>query len=112
MHKEEMMLFPVIERYETATRRGLPLPLVPFGSIANPIGVMEAEHDGAVSALSRIRELTAGFQAPRGACSTYSATLDGLRALETDLETHIHLENDIFFPRVIDLEKRFSSDRN
>ena len=107
MHKEEMMLFPVMERYETATRSGLPFPLAPFGSIANPIGVMEAEHGSAVSALSRIRELAADFQAPPDACSTYSAMLDGLRALKTDLDTHIHLENNILFPRAVALEKPF-----
>ena len=77
MHKEEMMLFPAIERYEAATRSGLPLPPAPFGSIANPIGVMEAEHDSAALALSRIRELTVDSQAPPYACSTYCAMLDG-----------------------------------
>jgi regulator of cell morphogenesis and NO signaling len=108
MHKEEMMLFPAIQRYEAATESGRPLPPSPFGSIANPIGVMEAEHESAGSALQRIRELTADFEAPAYACATYHAMLDGLRALEVDLHTHIHLENNILFPRVVDLEKRFA----
>ena len=112
MHKEEMMLFPTIERYEAAMRSGLPLPPSPFGSIANPIGVMEAEHDSAALALSRIRELTIDFRAPPYACSTYCAMLDGLRALEADLHTHVHLENNILFPRVISLEKRFAAENN
>lgn len=111
MHKEEMMLFPAIQRYEAATQSGLPLPPPPFGSIANPIGVMEAEHESAGSALTRIRELTADFQAPSYACGTYRAMLDGLRALEADLHTHIHLENNILFPRVIAMEKGFSDHR-
>jgi regulator of cell morphogenesis and NO signaling len=111
MHKEEMMLFPAIERYEAATQNGLPLPPSPFGTIANPIGVMEAEHESAGSALARIRELTADFEAPPYACGTYRAMLDGLRALEADLHTHIHLENNILFPRVIALEKRLSDER-
>jgi regulator of cell morphogenesis and NO signaling len=81
MHKEEMMLFPAIERYEAATQSGLPLPPAPFGSIANPISVMEAEHDSAGFALQRIRELTSDFQAPSYACATYHAMLEGLRAL-------------------------------
>jgi regulator of cell morphogenesis and NO signaling len=106
MHKEEVMLFPAIERYEAAARSSLPLPPVPFGRMGNPIGVMEAEHESAGRALSRIRELTGDFQAPAYACSTYRAMLDGLKALETDLHTHIHLENNILFPRVKDLEKR------
>ena len=108
MDKEEMILFPAIERFEAAARNGLPLPAAPFGSIANPIGVMEAEHASAGMALSRIRELTLDFQAPPYACSTYRAMLDGLKALEADLHTHIHLENNILFPRVIVLEERFS----
>jgi regulator of cell morphogenesis and NO signaling len=109
MHKEEMMLFPAIERYEAATRNGLPLPPSPFGSIANPISVMEAEHDSAGIALRRIRELTADFQAPSYACATYHAMLDGLRELEADLHAHIHLENNILFPRVIALERQPST---
>ena len=106
MHKEEVMLFPAIARYESATHSGLPLPPAPFGSIANPIEVMEAEHDSAGAALSRIRELTAGYQAPSYACATYRAMLDALKALETDLHTHIHLENNILFPRVEILERQ------
>ena len=104
MHKEEMMLFPAIERYEAAMQSGSRLPPAPFGSIANPIAVMEGEHDSAGRALLRIRQLTIDFQAPPYACFTYHALLDGLRALETDLHTHIHLENNILFPRVIALE--------
>ncbi len=111
MQKEEMMLFPAIARYESAVHSGLPLPAAPFGSIANPIGVMEAEHESAGSALSRIRELTGGFQAPPYACATYHAMLDGLKALETDLHTHIHLENNILFPRVEILERQYGAGR-
>jgi regulator of cell morphogenesis and NO signaling len=112
MHKEELMLFPAIERYEAAMQGGLLLPPAPFGSIANPIAVMEGEHDSAGRALARIRELTIDFQAPPYACSTYHALLDGLKALETDLHTHIHLENNILFPRVIALEQQLSRSNN
>jgi len=112
MHKEEMMLFPAIERYEAAAKSGLPLPPSPFGSIENPIGVMEAEHDSAGLALTRIRELTVDFQPPPYACSTYRAMLDGLKALEADLHAHIHLENNILFPRVIAIEKQCARGNN
>ncbi len=108
MHKEEMMLFPAIERFEAATQGGTRLPPSPFGSIRNPIAVMEREHDSAGGALGRIREITLDFNAPSYACSTYRAMLDGLRALESDLHTHIHLENNILFPRAIALEERAS----
>ena len=112
MHKEEMMLFPAIERYEAAARSGSQLPPAPFGSIENPIAVMEAEHDSAGLALTHIRELTVDFQPPPYACSTYRAMLDGLKALEADLHAHIHLENNILFPRVIAIEKQFMADNN
>lgn len=106
MHKEEMMLFPAIERYEAAANAGLPLPPSPFGTIGNPIAVMESEHDSAGDALRRIRELTHDFQPPAYACATYRALLEGLQSLEADLHTHIHLENNILFPRAIELERR------
>jgi len=66
---------------------------------------MEREHDGAGNALGRIRELTSGYEAPSYACSIYRARLEGLKALEADLHIHIHLENNILFPRAIALER-------
>lgn len=108
MHKEELMLFPAIEHFEAATQSGSPLPPSPFGSIANPITVMEREHDSAGDALARIRVLTRDYEVPAYACSTYRAMLLGLQALEADLHTHVHLENNILFPRVIALEQQFS----
>src|SRR5471030_569454 len=99
MRKEELMLFPFLEQYGRAETLGRPLPPVPFGSVANPIGVMEREHEGAGGALLKIRELTGGFEYPSYACSTVRALFDGLKALEADLHVHIHLENNILFPR-------------
>lgn len=82
------------------------LPPSPFGTIANPISVMEHEHDSAGNALIRIREITKDFDPPPYACSTYRAMLEGLKALEADLHVHIHLENNILFPRAIALENK------
>lgn len=106
MHKEEVILFPAIQRYEQAASRGLPAPPVPFGSIANPIRVMEQEHRSAGGALERLRELTAGYRLPEGACETTKALWRGLEELERDLHAHIHLENNVLFPRAIALESR------
>lgn len=106
LRKEEMMLFPVIEQYGRAEALGAPLPPAPFGSIANPIRVMESEHEDAGGALAEIRELTHDFVYPSYACTTVRALYDGLKALEADLHVHIHLENNILFPRAIALERK------
>lgn len=106
IRKEEAILFPFLVQYGKAESRKQPAPPVPFGSIANPIAVMEREHAGAGDALEEIRNLTGGYTPPDYACATVRALYDGLRALEKDLHIHIHLENNILFPRAIALEKR------
>jgi regulator of cell morphogenesis and NO signaling len=105
LRKEEMVLFPAIEAYESAVNARLPLPHVPFGTVANPIRMMEYEHENAGTALSRIRQITRDFETPEYACVTYKAMLSGLRELEEDLHMHIHLENNILFPRALKLEQ-------
>lgn len=104
MHKEEVILFPFIERYQRAAEQGQRVPPVPFGTIANPIRVMEREHESAGGALGRMRELTAGYTPPEWACDTVRALWRGLEELEQDLHMHIHLENNILFPRAVALE--------
>jgi regulator of cell morphogenesis and NO signaling len=106
LHKEEAILFPFVARYGRAETQGRPVPPVPFGSVANPIAVMEREHDGAGDALAEIRELTGNYATPEWACATVRALYEGLEALEKDLHVHIHLENNILFPRAIALERR------
>jgi regulator of cell morphogenesis and NO signaling len=106
LQKEEMMLFPFLRQYGRAEAQGRALPPVPFGSVANPIAVMEREHGGAGNALAEIRTLTNDYQYPAYACSTVRALFDGLKAMEADLHVHIHLENNILFPRAIALERR------
>jgi regulator of cell morphogenesis and NO signaling len=101
MLKEEHVLFPAIRQIEQAAAR----VNLPFGTVANPIRVMEDEHGQAGNALARIRELTRNFAVPDDACNTYRATLDALRDLEADLHQHIHKENNILFPRAIELER-------
>ena len=105
LHKEEAILFPCIVQYGLAVLQNRPVPPVPFGSIANPIAMMEREHSGAGDALSEIRDLTDNYQPPDYACATVRALYEGLQALEADLHLHIHLENNILFPRAIALEQ-------
>ena len=106
LHKEEAILFPFMEQYGRAEAQGQPMPPVPFGSIANPIAMMERDHVSAGDALGEVRTLTHDYQLPSYACSTVRALYEGLRALEADLHVHIHLENNILFPRTIALERR------
>ncbi|MCX6621035.1 MAG: iron-sulfur cluster repair di-iron protein [Acidobacteria bacterium] len=102
--KEENMLFPYVKQLEHAlTGNGVVAPPC-FGTVRNPVRMMEHEHDEAGAALARLRELSGHYAVPPDACNTYRALLHGLQALESDLHTHIHLENNILFPRAIALE--------
>ena len=105
LRKEEMILFPSIVACEEAVQSGQSLPRTPFGSVANPIHMMEAEHESAGRALARIREITKDYTLPEYACVTYRALMSSLDELERDLHMHIHLENNILFPRAAQLEK-------
>ncbi len=102
MAKEERILFPAVEAMETWQAVGD----LPFGSVANPIGMMEHEHDEVGNALQRLRDLTNDFTPPAEACTTWRVMLEALENLEQDLHRHIHKENSILFPRAIELESR------
>ena len=104
MMKEEQMLFPYIERIEAAEHEGKAAPTMPFGSVARPIAVMTADHDDAGALLARIRELSSGYAIPDGACPTYRAFYNALEEFERDMHHHVHLENNILFPRAIAME--------
>jgi regulator of cell morphogenesis and NO signaling len=102
--KEETILFPYITRLERAIVDGTARPKNCFGTVANPIAMMTKEHDAAGALMAEIRGLSHDFAPPEGACPTYHAFYDGLREFEQDLHQHIHLENNILFPRGIDME--------
>ncbi|OFW23794.1 MAG: iron-sulfur cluster repair di-iron protein [Acidobacteria bacterium RIFCSPLOWO2_02_FULL_59_13] len=103
MGKEENILFPLIQQMEQASQGGRRAG--PTGmSIESPIRVMEMEHESAGSALEQMRQVTDGYQVPADGCATYRALLEGLERLEADLHVHIHLENNILFPRALELE--------
>jgi regulator of cell morphogenesis and NO signaling len=103
--KEEVVLFPYIGKLELALESGSPKPHGCFGTVANPIAMMTQEHDAAGSLLADLRSLSHNFTTPPGACPTYHAYFDGLREFEQDLHQHIHLENNILFPRSIQMEE-------
>jgi len=104
MRKEEVVLFPAIAELETAQAEGgKPAPFA-FGTVSNPIRMMMHEHDSAGQALEHMRSLTEGYTLPEDACAAYRTLFEGLQALEADLHQHIHLENNILFPRAARLE--------
>jgi len=104
MAKEEHILFPYIIALEQAKGANTSTPATPFGTVRNPIRMMEAEHESAGDAMARIRSLTSGYAIPAGACTTYRVCLQELEAFERDLHEHVHLENNILFPRAVELE--------
>jgi regulator of cell morphogenesis and NO signaling len=99
MMKEEHVLFPFIDALGAAAQRGTPAPVPPFGRVSNPIRMMEQEHESAGAAMARIREVTGGYAPPADGCTTYRITMQELEAFEADLHAHVHLENNILFPK-------------
>jgi regulator of cell morphogenesis and NO signaling len=97
--KEEQILFPAIKGIDTFVSGTGARPVVHCGTIENPIRQMMLEHDHAGDVLVEIRQLTGNYQLPADACQTFAALYDGLQALEADLHEHIHLENNILFPK-------------
>lgn len=102
MKKEELVLFPFIRKMATSKSGDLPVPQ--FGSVNNPIAMMKHEHDVEGERFREIARLSENYNAPSDACSTYRVTFAMLKEFEADLHLHIHLENNILFPRVIEME--------
>ena len=107
MQKEELMLFPYIRRMERAKSENQGLPSAPFGEVSNSIEAMVAEHQDEGDRFERISELTDGYTVPSDGCSTYAVTFRQLADFEKDLHRHIHLENNILFPKAQELEDSF-----
>jgi regulator of cell morphogenesis and NO signaling len=105
MMKEEMVLFPYIVRMEEAVIQREPILPPPFGSVQNPVAMMMHEHDSAGEALRAMRKTSAGYTPPGDACISYQTLYKALADFEADLHQHIHLENNILFPRAIEMEQ-------
>lgn len=101
MQKEEMILFPAIKELEAGRENESGAC---FGTVINPINMMEHEHDIAGDLMKKISSLSDGYTLPKGACATYTVVYKVLNEFQEDLFTHIHLENNILFPRAIELE--------
>ena len=110
--KEEEVLFPYIRALAQASRDKTAPPSNIFGTVRNPIRMMEAEHQGAGNELILIHELTGGHRAPTDGCATYQTAMRELAAFERDLFLHIHLENNILFRKAIALEAEVAADNS
>ena len=106
MMKEERILFPYISDLWNSYKNNVSIGSSTFGTVRNPIAMMEMEHENAVSLLKQMRELSDDYKIPKDACATYSVTYQKLDEFENDLHQHIHLENNILFPKAIELEEK------
>jgi regulator of cell morphogenesis and NO signaling len=104
MMKEEQILFPYIEELEAAKESGRQAPMPFFGTVQNPIRMMMEEHDAAAVVLTELRAVTDNYKLPGDACISFRALYERLNDLEQDLHRHIHLENNVLFPRAADME--------
>lgn len=107
MQKEEYVLFPYIEAMERAASESGRLEKPFFQTVRNPIQTMMKEHDAAGDLVRQIREATASYTPPREACTSFKALYDELKQFEADLHQHVHLENNILFPRAAEAETAF-----
>lgn len=65
---------------------------------------MMKEHDAAGDQVEQIRKLSLDYMSPAGACASYAALYQGLEEFEADLHLHVHLENNVLFPRAVEME--------
>ncbi len=107
MRKEEMILFPYFKSLASAREFSRRRPLAPFVTIDGPIARMRQEHEETAQIFAKIRALLSDFTIPKGASSLHSAVITGLEAFTNDLHQHVHLENNMLFPRVLALEQSF-----
>ncbi len=102
--KEEVVLFPYISKLDQYASGNGAKPRNTFGSVSHPIEMMTKDHDYAGSLVAEIRKLSQNYTPPESACPTFRAFYAGLDEFERDLHQHLHLENNILFPRAIVLE--------
>ncbi len=107
MRKEEMILFPYFKSLASAREFSRRRPLAPFVTIDGPITRMEQEHDETSQIFAKIRALLNDFTIPNGVSTMHGTVIKGLAAFTNDLHQHVHLENNMLFPRVLTLEQSF-----
>jgi regulator of cell morphogenesis and NO signaling len=109
MKKEELMLFPFVRNLAKSERTGEPLRKPHFGTVENPVHAMMADHNDEGERFDRMNAVSDRFTTPSDGCATYATAFSMLKEFEDDLHLHIHLENNIMFPRAIALEKQLAN---
>ena len=109
LKKEELILFPFIKKMTNAKRKGSTIEAPAFGTVENPVHMMEHEHTTEGDRVAKISALSNQYTPPADGCNTYKVAYAMLQEFENDLHTHIHIENNILFPKSIELEKEFNS---
>ncbi len=105
MKKEELILFPFIRKMTKAKLENVNVDAAHFGTVKNPIQMMMDEHTVEGNRFRKIEELSNNYTPPQDACNTYRVSFSLLKEFEQDLHLHIHLENNILFPKAIEIEK-------
>lgn len=106
MLKEEQVLFPYVAQLEDAAAGRIPVPTPFFGTVKNPVRMMMLEHDRVGELLARLRLVTSDYTPPESACFSYRELYRRLAELELRTHEHVHLENNLYFPRAVELEDR------
>jgi regulator of cell morphogenesis and NO signaling len=99
LREEEEAFFPAVRRLQTAARDGEAPAPGDADTLRSLTGRLSQEHDRVGTALHELRDLSMGYALPYDACATYSAAYQSLGGLEADLHRHVHLENNLLFPR-------------
>jgi len=108
MMKEEEILFPFIRSIASAFRESQKIKSPAFGKMSHPVHMMETEHESVGFLLEEIRRKTKNYSLPEDACASYSLLYKMLEEFENDLHIHVHLENNILFPKAIELENKIT----
>ncbi len=106
MLKEEQVLFPYVEQLTRAMESHTVPPTPFFGTVKNPVRMMMLEHDRVGDLLAKLREITDGYVPPESACFSYRELYRRLADLEKKTHEHVHIENNLYFPRAVALEER------
>lgn len=105
MLKEEQVLFPYVEQMQEASEQGRTAPEPFFGTVKNPVKMMMIEHDRVGELLARMREVTSSYAVPSNACFSYRELYRRLEEFESRTHEHVHIENNVYFPRAVALEE-------